>query len=399
MHKLDGSSYAGGIRPTVSVLVPTYNRAKYIKECLDSLFAQTIKPCQIIVIDDGSIDATPEILHSYSDEIIHLRKENGGKSSALNYGLKYATGEYVWLFDDDDVALPDAIERRLRVFADRTDVDYVYSGHCFGFDGDDNRIIVGNCYQPAVLDGDRLRMGLLEGCFFTQPSVLARRRCYENLEPFDERFARGQDYEMLIRMALRYRGVGIAEPTFIVRVHEGVRGPANMLHAYKDREKNWLQFEHMIGRRIREELTLSDYFPSESDVTLNDESQRRLAYLQRMLIMASKGLVEEMVSDLLDAVALAPQARLDESSLGMCRRAMMREYMQIAMRSCSALFMKQIGPLNKSRAGRDALRAMARGLFWVARQKNAERIGRGRALQLSAELLLLSLLRLDLIRR
>lgn len=378
------------MNPTISVLIPTYNRAKYIGECLDSILAQTIKPSQIIVIDDGSTDTTSEIINTYSDEIIYLRKENGGKSSALNYGLKYATGDYVWIFDDDDVALPDAIACRLNIFDGHSDIDFVYSGHFIGTDGADGKIIIDGSYQPTMVDSKRLSLALMEGCFFTQQGVLARRQCYERLGPFDETFIRGQDYEMLIRMARHCKGAGLAEPTFIFRRHEGVRGPGNMSHANKDREKVWLEFENRIGRQIRAEMTLESYIYGSSPDFANDIKQHQLAYMQRMLIMASKGLVEEMVSDLLDAVALAPQTRLDVRALGMCRRAMMREYMQIAMRSCSALFMKQIGPLSKSRAGRDALRAMARGLFWVARQKNAERIGRGRALQLSAELLLLS---------
>ena len=68
---------------------------------------------EIIVIDDGSEDGTAALLAGYGERIRHVRKENGGKPSAVNLGLSMARGDLIWIFDDDDVALPDAIETRL----------------------------------------------------------------------------------------------------------------------------------------------------------------------------------------------------------------------------------------------------------------------------------------------
>ena len=84
--------------PKVSVLIPTYNRADYIEECLDSILNQTVPPLEIIVIDDGSEDDTAQRLESYKDRIIYLHKENGGKPSALNLALTQVRGDYIWLF-------------------------------------------------------------------------------------------------------------------------------------------------------------------------------------------------------------------------------------------------------------------------------------------------------------
>lgn len=380
------SSPAPETQPTVSVLVPTYNRERYIGECLDSILAQTVRPLQVIVIDDGSTDSTQEILHTYSNRITCLRQENAGKSAALNHGLTFATGEYVWIFDDDDVALPNSIERRLKLLEERGDIDFVYSGHCFGRDGDDGKIVRGRSYTPPVLEDRHLTIALMEGCFFTQQSVLARRRCYARVGPFDETFARGQDYEMLIRMARQCRGMGLADPTFVFRRHEGTRGPGAALHSSQDRDRVWMGFEHRIGWRIREDIALGDYLAEPGYGFDNDRKQQRHAFLQRMAIMASKGLSDEVVADLLDAVALDPTNELDEQSVAMCRRAITREFMQVALRMEPGRFLKRVQPLSACRAGRDALRALARGLFWVARQKDADRIGRGRSLWLCARL-------------
>jgi len=150
-------------------------------------------------------------------------------------------------------------------------------------------------------------------------------------------------------------------------------------------------FEHRIGRQIREELALEEYLTEPRVDCSEDWKLCRLAYLQRMSIMASKGLVEEVVADLRDAVALDTQHKLDEQSALFCRRAMTREFMQVALRANPDLFLEQVRLLGNCQAGRDALRALARGLFWVARHKDVERIGRGNALVLCMKLFWFSL--------
>jgi glycosyltransferase involved in cell wall biosynthesis len=82
-------------QPTVSVLVPTFNRVNYIAECLDSLLAQTVPPLEVIVIDDGSEDGTADLLASYGHRIRHIRKENGGKPTAVNLGIQEARGDLI----------------------------------------------------------------------------------------------------------------------------------------------------------------------------------------------------------------------------------------------------------------------------------------------------------------
>lgn len=88
--------------PKVSVIVPVYNVEKYIEKCLNSLVNQTLKDVEIIVVNDGSLDKSEEKIKPYLDKIKYYKKENGGLSDARNYGLKYATGEYVGFVDSDD---------------------------------------------------------------------------------------------------------------------------------------------------------------------------------------------------------------------------------------------------------------------------------------------------------
>ena len=90
----------------VSVIVPIYNVEKQLAKCLDSLLNQTLKDIQIILVNDGSEDSSAEIAKKYvvkdPDRVLYFEKENGGLSDARNYGLKYATGEYISFVDSDD---------------------------------------------------------------------------------------------------------------------------------------------------------------------------------------------------------------------------------------------------------------------------------------------------------
>lgn len=98
----------------VSVIVPVYNVEKYIGRCLESLLGQTLQDIEIIVVNDGSPDRSKEIIlayrQAYRGRIVYLEKENGGLSDARNFGLPYASGEYVAFLDSDDYADPGMYE-------------------------------------------------------------------------------------------------------------------------------------------------------------------------------------------------------------------------------------------------------------------------------------------------
>ena len=94
----------------VSVIIPIYNDEKYLEQCLDSVIKQTYKNLEIILIDDGSTDRTPEICEQYRERDSRIRvfhKKNGGVGSSRNAGLAMATGDYVLFVDDDDFIYPE----------------------------------------------------------------------------------------------------------------------------------------------------------------------------------------------------------------------------------------------------------------------------------------------------
>jgi glycosyltransferase involved in cell wall biosynthesis len=103
--------------PTISVIVPTYNAARFIEEALNSVLAQTLQPTEIIVIDDGSTDETREVVASLgSEKINYVQQENSGVSSARNRGLELAAGEFVAFLDADDIWHDDMLDLQYKLF-------------------------------------------------------------------------------------------------------------------------------------------------------------------------------------------------------------------------------------------------------------------------------------------
>lgn len=97
--------------PLISVVMPVYNTGVYLRDAIDSVLAQTYRNWELIIVDDGSTDESPAILQSYSDERIHvLRQDNAGQSAARNKAMEVAKGEYVYFIDSDDSIAPTLFE-------------------------------------------------------------------------------------------------------------------------------------------------------------------------------------------------------------------------------------------------------------------------------------------------
>lgn len=114
--------------PKVSIIVPIYNVEKYLERCIESLIEQTLEDIQIILVNDGSTDNSGKIAKEYAikhqDKIIYLEKENGGLSDARNYGIPYATGEYIAFLDSDDYIDKEAYKEMYNK-AEQENADYV----------------------------------------------------------------------------------------------------------------------------------------------------------------------------------------------------------------------------------------------------------------------------------
>ncbi|MGH8146526.1 MAG: glycosyltransferase family 2 protein [Rhodanobacteraceae bacterium] len=293
---------------TVGVIVPTYNRAALLTQSLDSVLQQTRPPDRVIVVNDGSTDETESVLRRYGSRIQYVHQPNAGKPAALNRALGILDTDYVWIMDDDDVAARDALERHLGYLAANAEVDYTYSGvWCFGGDAPP---VIANCrlWQRKAIAHDIFFLHALDEFPCNQQTMLVPLACYRAVGPYDEKQTFGEDYEMILRLARRYRAGFVADPTIFLRQHDGDRGPAHERVAAANRFKAWRPYDKRLFKSLRGSLPLSEYLPRGTSGGRLSPMQRRRALLQRACVLARHGLFEEAMEDLETAITDATPA-------------------------------------------------------------------------------------------
>lgn len=360
----------------VSAVIATYNRARYIEESLSSILRQTVPAHEIIVVDDGSDDDTADRVARFGGRIRYVRKDNGGRASALNLALPLVTGEWVWCFDDDDVALPDSIETRLRAAAARPDADVVASGQLVGVESPTGELETVARVELTLPADDALLLNVLKAYAFRLQGMLIRKRCFDVVGGFDESYLRSQDYEMIVRLLRRFKVAIAREPTFVWRNHLGVRGPAHQRHGGRDRAKAWMQYDGMLGRQVRATFELGEFLvpPVAEDVVVPPE--RRLALLNRMAVMASKGLLDETLADAGMAASISwpggDGERLSRAERRVCVQAAMHPYfIDRALESRPSL-VEGLRRLADSGVKRAIAGCLARGLLYAATHRELD---------------------------
>ncbi len=186
--------------PEIYVLVPSYNHAPFIERTLRSIFAQTLQPKKLIVIDDGSKDESAEIIQkvlrecSFENEFI--TRENRGLCATLNEGFKKTSGKYFAYLGSDDVWLPEFLAESIELLETRPNAVLSF-GHAFLIDEEEN-IIDRTDNWTDFADGNVLPF-LLRGLIFSSPSVVYRRNALEKYE-WNEK-SKLEDYEMYLKLA------------------------------------------------------------------------------------------------------------------------------------------------------------------------------------------------------
>jgi glycosyltransferase involved in cell wall biosynthesis len=113
-------------RPLISVMIGVFNAAPYLGEAIDSVFAQTYRPLELIVVDDGSDDGSGDVARSYGDSVVYAYQENAGNGAARNHAVRLASGELFAFLDADDRFVPDKLERQWTALLDDPDLDMVF---------------------------------------------------------------------------------------------------------------------------------------------------------------------------------------------------------------------------------------------------------------------------------
>jgi glycosyltransferase involved in cell wall biosynthesis len=208
--------------PTVSVLMPAYNAARYIAQTLDSLLVQTFADWELVVVDDGSTDATPDILASYIDPRIHvIRQANGGEARARNTALDHATGEFIAFLDSDDLYTSNALSDMTAFMRAHPEFDAAFADGYF-CDENDRPLMRLSEHRPGIYTGRILEQVVLSGSVITVPvCTIVRRAIIEQHHlRFDPQFVIGPDWDFWIRVA-RVAEFGYLDTiTCLYRVHQ-----------------------------------------------------------------------------------------------------------------------------------------------------------------------------------
>ena len=195
----------------VSIVLPTYNGAKYIRKSIDSCLAQTHSNLELIIVDDASTDETPQIINSYSDKRIkYVRHSRNLKlPGALNTGFKHATGEYLTWTSDDNFYDVNAIEIMVKCLLTYPEIAYVYTDE-YHIDENDNidRYFAVGPVESLKVDN------LIGGCF------LYHRRVYEEIGEYDPDTYLAEDYDYWIRISKRFRMQRLRRPLYYYRLHK-----------------------------------------------------------------------------------------------------------------------------------------------------------------------------------
>ena len=288
---------------SICALIPTYNRAPMIKECIDSILAQTRPVQQIIVINDGSTDNTQDVVKAYGEKVTLINKPNGGKSIALNVGLQHATADYIWICDDDDIAAPDGLEHLAKVLDEDTSVDFVCGTNTLFVDTPTGRVFSNATYHPRQVEPS-IKLRFLEGMFTHQFAMLVRRSLYEKVGPFREDLIRSQDLEMSVRLSRYNKAIYVPHVVFYQRQHEGMRGSSSdQFDANKNKEK-WLTYNQKIFVRVKQDYSLQEFTPTFA-LQRNAQQAKRAALIERSYIFAMHGMWQDSADDIVAACGIS----------------------------------------------------------------------------------------------
>jgi glycosyltransferase involved in cell wall biosynthesis len=219
------------MKPKISVIIPTYNRGNLLIQALDSVFAQTYRPIELVVIDDGSTDTTEQQLSYWRDKIstdtgfvfIYHRQDNLGAPAARNKGIEISSGEYIQFFDSDDLLLPEKLNKQVSFMIENPEIDFVYSrAQIFNNIIGDTNLYVGN-KKSMTLGGHA-------GAHPLKTDLgLYKRKVIETIGLWDESIKIWQEREYNLRLfTFGFKLAFVPEVLTYYRVHEEERISNNL---------------------------------------------------------------------------------------------------------------------------------------------------------------------------
>ncbi len=354
-----------------SVIIPTFNRENFLVEALDSVLNQSFPPAEVIVIDDGSTDNTAARMQAYGDKIHYIKKENTGKADSLNKALEITQHPLIWIMDDDDLAMPDALKTMTSLLDGKPETGIAYGKYKRFTDNSQTG-------EREMQDGgfwfdgnsENLLVPLMRDFWIHHPGMIVRKSAYDAAGPFSRKYPRLEDYEMALRLAAVTKAAQTDETVFWQRQHDGERADGT---AAEKRTQRWISEEKDCFTEVYNNTPLQVFIdvPDETSLT---PSQKRHALIERAVIMGRKKLWDFALSDLANASQLenAGEAPLSEQETLALRQIMFSKYgcpeflenpkIVQSIRHLSAL----------SETGRAISKVLARNQLWFIRTNATE---------------------------
>lgn len=208
-------------QPEITVVIPTYNREKTIKYCLDSVLNQTFSPLEIIVVDDCSTDNTVEIVKNYPDSRIRciVLESNSGAQVARNRGIKESRGKWIAFQDSDDEWVPSKLEKQVNVLKhfNYDPMIVVHTDAIWLKTSSGEQLQV----QLPIVEGENVYPTLLNAPGPLFPTILTSHQALEKINFLDEGVPSYQEWDTVIRLAKHCHFIFLPEPLFVYHLHEG----------------------------------------------------------------------------------------------------------------------------------------------------------------------------------
>ena len=208
----------------VSVVIATHNRAGYIGQAIHSALEQTAPPFEVIVVDDGSTDATPRVLAEFASDIRIVNQPHKGRSAARNAGANHVRGDIIAFLDSDDLWLPHKLAKQLELLESRPTIGVV---HAFSDVVDENGVRLKRptsyrqkLYRRALKRGYTYE-GMSRECTLFLSTVAVRCECWKRVGPMDTDIPAFEDWDWYLRASRETEIATIAETLVHYRHHSG----------------------------------------------------------------------------------------------------------------------------------------------------------------------------------
>ncbi|MFA5038111.1 MAG: glycosyltransferase [Candidatus Omnitrophota bacterium] len=221
----------------VSVIIPTYNCAKFLPDALDSVLKQTFQDFEIIVVDDGSTDNTRGLIKSYMDKhpgkINYVYQENMGLACARNTAIRHSKGEYIAILDADDMFMPNRLEEEIQAFERNPGIGVVHAN--ISWLSEEGGVLSTPKRNKKVLSGNIFNAIFLRDAHVSISTILVKKECFDKAGLFDENLTRlgCEDRDMWLRISQHYPFLYIDNVLGLYRLRQGSmsKDQAKMLKA------------------------------------------------------------------------------------------------------------------------------------------------------------------------